>query len=981
MKAVVYTEYGPPEVLRIKEVAKPVPKDNEVLVRVHATTVTIGDTIMRSLKIPGPRWQRLMARIYLGIRKPKRPILGMELAGDIEAVGKAVTRFKPGDPVFASTFGVNFGGYAEYKCLPEDGMLAIKPANITYEEAAAVPGGGMTALRCLRKGKLQRGQKVLIYGASGAVGTYAVQLARQHFGAAVTGVCSTTNLALVKALGADQVIDYTQEDFTQRGETYDVVFDAVGKLSPSHGKKALKKTGIYLNVLVDSGSGEKVEDLLFLKELIEAGKVRPAIDRVYPLEQIVEAHRYVDQGTQEGECRHHCKGWATMIASVAENYGPPAVLQRPAEENLTPEDDAVAAAFAELERGVHAALETYANVHRGSGHNSMVTTHLYEQARDIVLETLGLSKDQHAVIFCPPRRAAMLTAQLKPASYQCVSSRDIGLPLGVRAVAVNRKALPGRIPFQTGGGTARLVAPGWVIWAKAPDKLEAGTPAIVDVIALAKALRLIQHFGPDAFRPANAEKRAAVEEIAVAAKLTAGEILYRDRLEQYAGQELLAELRQTLIGRATGVPTAAGDRPFVNLDNGASTPTFAPIWDAVCQAWRQPEPAQQAIVEEVKTICAGVLGAPLAAYDVIFTSNTTEAINLAAESLGKEAQPGTEPGSEIVVLNTFLEHNSNELPWRMLPGVALLRLPVDAEGFVDLNELEALLCAYNQQGKHGKQRIKLVAVSGASNVLGVCNDLAAISRIVHRYGARLLVDAAQLVAHRKVEMEGWGIDYLAFSAHKVYAPFGTGVLLAKKGLLNFSPAELAQIQASGVENVGGIAALGKALVLLQRIGLDVIQAEEQALTAQALRGLAQIPGLEIYGIKDPDSPRFAQKGGVIVFSVKGIMAGQVANELAAQGGIGVRSGCHCAHLLVKRILHIPPLLEQFQGLILTLFPRLAPAWRRPGEPGHREQRRGCGHIAGRAGQNRPAVSSPGECPAADGRFRQDAAQRVYAQLS
>jgi NADPH:quinone reductase-like Zn-dependent oxidoreductase len=313
MKAVVCTRYGPPEVLQLRELEEPAPKDDEVRIKIHATAVTSSDCIVRSFSIPAAMW--IPGRLVLGITKPRSPVLGMVLAGEIEGVGKDVGSFIERDQVFGFD-RFDFGAYAEYKCMPESRVLTSKPSNLSYEEAAAIPYGGMLALHFLRRGQIRSGQRALVYGASGAVGTSAVQLAK-HFGADVTGVCSTANLGLVRSLGADEVIDYTKDDFTKSGERYHLIFVAVGdRVNPpskADCKNALAADGAYVSE--DQGTPKLLtEDLILLKQLVEEGKLKPVIDRSYPLEQIAEAHRYVDKRAREGECSDNC-GLTTVTSA------------------------------------------------------------------------------------------------------------------------------------------------------------------------------------------------------------------------------------------------------------------------------------------------------------------------------------------------------------------------------------------------------------------------------------------------------------------------------------------------------------------------------------------------------------------------------------------------------------------------------------------------------------------------------------------
>lgn len=559
-------------------------------------------------------------------------------------------------------------------------------------------------------------------------------------------------------------------------------------------------------------------------------------------------------------------------------------------------------AFHELFRSVDIALEHYSNVHRGSGHYSQVTTRLYEEARAIVLRHLRLSEKQFTVIFCSAARAVRFIEIIGNKRCKTVSSNEYGLALGVTAVALKKGNFPRGIPFETGGGTTKLYDKEWVIWADSPDRFEAGTPAIINVIAFAKALLMIEKQGSDVFRK---DQIVAIQPSA----------LFTDGFCDLSGVQLLNELKKHQPGMRPEVPAAGGKRHFINLDNSASTPTFDPIAEVFKRAVQQPSENHGAIIREVKNIIASFLSAPEEKYDIIFTTNTTESVNLLASRLPEPA-----PDEAPLVLNTMLEHSSNDLPWRYIPGYKVMKLPVSNEGFWETEKLEEILRAHNGK-KDSRNKIRVVTVSGASNVLGSCNDLATTAALTHLYGALFVVDAAQLVAHRPIDMAAEGIDGLVFSAHKAYAPFGTGILVIRKDAFGqgFPAAESLN---SDEENIGGIAALGKALMLIRQIGFQTIREDETRLLRRAMQGMLTIPGLEIKGISDPGSPEMEQKTGIILIEIKNRMPGRIATRLAWHGAIGVRYGCHCAHLIIKQLTGFTPFMEQFQRIILRLVPVL-----------------------------------------------------------
>ena len=553
----------------------------------------------------------------------------------------------------------------------------------------------------------------------------------------------------------------------------------------------------------------------------------------------------------------------------------------------------------QLETSILAAAETYANVHRGEGHFSLLSTHLYENARETILKHLGLSQRKHVLLFCTPYRAQQLQDALQTQDYHCISSADLHMPLGICALAVRKKALTDDLPFQTGGGAVKLVSTDRVIWADAPDRFEAGTPSVLHAITLARALQLTEQYGTDCFRPDPNTN------------ITLEDILFNDALLDMQGGILLETLRETLLGADLKIPTTGSARHYTQFDNGASTPTFQSIWQAAARTWQADPEVQKKLASAVKHICADFFHAPLETYETIFTSNTTEAVNFAKILLPIH---GTSEAPHLVI-NTMMEHHSNELPWRFAKGVELINLEIDENGFVDLAELENLLRGHNANKT-------LVTVCGASNVLGTFNDLPAISEIAHRYGALLMVDAAQMSAHHPINMQADGIDALAFAGHKMHAPFGSGGLIIRKDLLPKDDETLRQMRRSGEQNAAGIAALGKAMQYLSRIGLDLIAAKEQALVKLTLDQFQSAPRIRLAGIKDPRCQYIPCRGAVFSFEVQNIPYNLVARLLATQGGIGVRTGCFCAHPFVKHLLDINTTRQRIADFAIEIFPRI-----------------------------------------------------------
>ena len=562
--------------------------------------------------------------------------------------------------------------------------------------------------------------------------------------------------------------------------------------------------------------------------------------------------------------------------------------------------------FAEIERCMYRTLETYANVHRGAGFKSLASTAVYEQSRVILLDAAGLDPERFELIFCHPGTEAELLGGQSTRACSLLSSADLGLPLGVRAVAVERTRIAGLRPPMAGGGTVALVSPRSVVRSSAPELLEAGTPAVVNIAAFASAAMLAKSIGKRVFTEARAPM------------LTAEEVLGTSDCGSEDGSELLKAFRHSLIGRHFPVPIDDGRTGYVNLDNAASTAAPWQVWDSARKALRQGPYVQREIVDVVKRELAAFLGAPEEEYDIWFTANTTGAINLAARALASQSSAG----ENAVIVNTWFEHNSNELPWRKIPGMTLRKIPMNGKSLIEMDRFERMLRQCGTSRGRGAARIALVAVSGASNVTGESADLETMCAVAHKHGAMAFVDGAQIFAHRPLDLKRTGIDFFSFSGHKGYAPFGAGALVVRRSCIAGIPAAISAMKAAGEENAVGIAAIGKAVRLLRRIGMDTIQQHESQLHRLLVSGFSSRTKTKVLSVTAESASPSTHCGGVAAFRVDGIPHNLAARLLAETGGIGTRSGCFCAHLFVKRLLGIHPLRALLAELLLRLFPTL-----------------------------------------------------------
>jgi len=544
-----------------------------------------------------------------------------------------------------------------------------------------------------------------------------------------------------------------------------------------------------------------------------------------------------------------------------------------------------------LAHKLHTILKYYSNIHRGSGLNARATEIMYNRARKTVLQYLKLKEDSHAVVFSTTYGAKLLTQGLSDKYFRLLSSSQIGMSLDVVAVVFKKNGRRKPIAKMAGGGTARLTAVDWVVESKGLRKYEAGTPAIVNAIVFALALHYFMQQ-----EDVGDQKMATMDNISL-------KLIFKDDYS-VEGKTLLEQLKKDVISNGNALSGHEPESDYVHLDNSASTRTFRPVADAYLQTLFASPKVQHEISGHTRNLVRTFFNAPDNKYNIRFVQNTTEGINIIA---GGKTDWFTD---HDVVLTSLAEHTSNDLPWRM-HKYNVDRLAIDNHGLIDPILLEQTLIDYNVKHTYGDKRIKLVAITAVSNVLGMCNNLKKISEIAHRYGALLMVDAAQWVAHKPLDILDYDLDIVVFSGHKLYAPFGSGAIIYRNSL----PFP----QAPKTENAAGIAAMGKAISLLNKVGMDIVEKDEKELCRYALSSLADIQGITIYGLSDPKDDLFQQKLGVFAFNLKNMMARPLAARLSHYG-IGIRAGCHCAHILVKHILKVSPGLEKFQRFIVSTFP-------------------------------------------------------------